>query len=407
MAEPSQITKPSSSHSSNTSLLRGGPTKPDNPFIFPRGDVSIKVKVDGGIIVGKVVSGAMSLAIWDMFLHPPWHSEDDSPVTNIDFSEDDSDALLILLRIVHFQNKLVPTSFQGSILPLYNLAHLCEEYDCHHLVWLFLNGWRKRLLDTALPLYAGDTRRKAYIAWAFGWADIFLDLGLTLVKKGRVQENGTLEDDEGILPDKLLESIQAVRESTLEKLLSIPYKHLRTLASTKKSNCNDDRCNAKLHENLVSALQERNLWPKKKPRDILDSISFIAGLIEDLEVEYPELPKKDKLGDNAECITLIHYKCDIDYGYDARRIMDRIPDPALECHFRHMKLRSGTSFSEEVDAAPIDSSKDSSEDVVFLHSKSRRQSGGVRKNPMRHKHKLCSRCQIRHAASLSCSLYRP
>ena len=67
-----------------------------------------------------------------------------------------------------------------------------------------LEGWSKRLIDKSIPLYAGDTRRKAYITWAFGFEDIFRELGQTLVKKCRVQENATLEDDAGILPDKLL-----------------------------------------------------------------------------------------------------------------------------------------------------------------------------------------------------------
>ncbi|PVH77249.1 hypothetical protein DL98DRAFT_591496 [Cadophora sp. DSE1049] len=282
MAEPSPTTEPSSSRSSDISLLRSGPSKPSNPFTFPRGDITIKVTVDGEILAGKVVSGAMSLAspVWDMFLHPPWAGEGDSPVTEIDFSEDDSEALLILLRIVHFQTKLVPTSFSGSILPLYNLGHLCEEYDCHHIVQFLLKGWCKWLTDINLRLYAGDTRRKAYIAWAFGSIDVFRDLGKTLVRKCRVQENGTLEDDERILPDKLLGSIQAAREATLKMLLNIPYKLLTKSESSNQACCRDDRCNTQLHDNIVSALEKCNLWPKKKPRDILDSVATIAELID-------------------------------------------------------------------------------------------------------------------------------
>lgn len=129
--------------------------------------------------------------VWNKFLYPPWSSEGDDPVKELDFSEDDGEALLVLLRIVHFQFAKVPTSFKGSILPLYNIALLCEQYDCVHLTKFVVQGWCSRLSDTSLPLYAGDTRRKAYIAWAFGSVDIFLGLAKTLVLKCRIQANGT------------------------------------------------------------------------------------------------------------------------------------------------------------------------------------------------------------------------
>lgn len=138
-----------------------------------------------------------------MFLYPPWSMEGDGPVRDLDFTEADSEALLILLRIVHFKFCSVPTAFKGSILLLYNLALLFEQYDCTHLKFL-AHGWYKRLYDTELPWNAGDARRKTYIAWAFGSVRVFRELAKELVLKTRVQANGTLEDDDSILPEKLL-----------------------------------------------------------------------------------------------------------------------------------------------------------------------------------------------------------
>ncbi|KAH6696702.1 hypothetical protein BKA61DRAFT_682913 [Leptodontidium sp. MPI-SDFR-AT-0119] len=383
MAEPTSMTEPSSSQTSDRLLLRGGMPTQKNPFNFDGGDITINAIFNGKAMKGKVVSGSMASAssVWNKFLYPPWSSEGDDPVKELDFSEDDGEALLVLLRIVHFQFAKVPTSFKGSILPLYNIALLCEQYDCVHLTKFVVQGWCSRLSDTSLPLYAGDTRRKAYIAWAFGSVDIFLGLAKTLVLK--------------------CQSVQKIRDTTLKKLLAIPYNQ-----ATKSS--------------LVSELGKRNLWPRKKTGDIVDSVTTIAGLVGDLDVSYPSYEGTMSRAYPWSYVD-VHLKCTVDYKKEVAKILDHIPDPTLDCHIRHMQLRNGSVTAQELAASAKSGLAD---DLTFLHSTPvRKELKGYpssslvkpkKRVPTKKKHSPpeistsngCPRCSTRHGQVIACRVNR-
>lgn len=72
-------------------------------FNFLSGNITIKIKKNDKIGIGMVSSKAMISAspIWEHFIFPPWFKPEDPPVPMIDFTEDDADALLILLQIEH------------------------------------------------------------------------------------------------------------------------------------------------------------------------------------------------------------------------------------------------------------------------------------------------------------------
>ena len=122
-------------------------------------------------------------AQWKKFLYPPWNvlpsSSEDSeptakrrkivaPVDELDFSEDDGDTLLILLKICHL--KFIGISTYLSILQLAQVALLCDRYDCASLVKPWLELWLS--IDLFLdPVVWGDY--SLFIAWVFGKIDIF------------------------------------------------------------------------------------------------------------------------------------------------------------------------------------------------------------------------------------------
>jgi hypothetical protein len=54
------------------------------------------------------------------------------PAEQLDFAEDPAEALLILLNITHFRFNGVPSAF--GLRTLSELATLCDQYDCVHLV---------------------------------------------------------------------------------------------------------------------------------------------------------------------------------------------------------------------------------------------------------------------------------
>jgi len=54
------------------------------------------------------------------------------PMEELDFTDDPADALLILLRIAHFQFTTIPTSRPLNALSV--VAIVCDQYDCIFLV---------------------------------------------------------------------------------------------------------------------------------------------------------------------------------------------------------------------------------------------------------------------------------
>ena len=91
-----------------------------------------------------VSSHAMSLAspVWRKILHPPFETlpssdaSDDDEQDDIDFTDDDGEALLLLLNIAHLQFSKIPhyLTFETVV----QVAVLCDKYDCVGLIkpWL-------------------------------------------------------------------------------------------------------------------------------------------------------------------------------------------------------------------------------------------------------------------------------
>jgi hypothetical protein len=57
----------------------------------------------------------------------------------INFGEDESSALMILLQIAHLHFDSVPSSLDYHTL--LNIALLCDQYDCAKLVKPWLSQW--------------------------------------------------------------------------------------------------------------------------------------------------------------------------------------------------------------------------------------------------------------------------
>ena len=85
----------------------------DNPFLLHGGNVQIRVKHSDQQILGVVVSQAMVLAspVWKNFVISPGLGE---KVEELDFTDDDGTALLILLRIVHLKFDEIPRRLRDT-----------------------------------------------------------------------------------------------------------------------------------------------------------------------------------------------------------------------------------------------------------------------------------------------------
>jgi hypothetical protein len=155
----------------------------EDAFTFAPGDIRLIVtnSKTKEKIVGTVCSESMVLAspVWKKFLFPPWEQTPSADPKQINCSEDNAEALLVLLNIVHLKFDVVP-----KILPyqlLYNLAILIDQYQCLKLVHPWLESW---LQDEESQSMVDGQEGWLFIAWVFGREAIFEQLARKLLKQG-------------------------------------------------------------------------------------------------------------------------------------------------------------------------------------------------------------------------------
>lgn len=119
----------------------------------------------------------------------------------LDFREDDADALLLLLRIAHLDFISVKT--QLSIAGLYNLAILCDKYDCVHLIKPWVDEWSLWAVRGARLQVGGELlSKRLFIAWYFGRIEDFRTSASMLLMQSGTDKNGQLLDLEGeVIPE--------------------------------------------------------------------------------------------------------------------------------------------------------------------------------------------------------------
>ncbi|KAL2070200.1 hypothetical protein VTL71DRAFT_13226 [Oculimacula yallundae] len=321
----------------------------DHLFTFPRGDVDIKVTYKDREIKGKVNGQALIMAspVWQKFVSPPWKTVGEPKITAIDFSGDDGAALLILLRISHLQLFHIPKIV--DLMTAYNIAVLCEQYDCVHLLSPWIEEWLKALKSSRehSSIHAAQ-ERKAYIYWAFGDLREFRSSALSMVKNTRMLplSQNELSLCRDILPERLYENIKTIRESTLQKLLNLPYteidKYFRNFVCpmVRPPICevSNRSCDIHVYGSLTLELGGLGLWPQKSAKAVWESVQFVENYLTQFSI--PRFPQQShELDDHEACGGM-------SYDHDVSNIMSNIEDPTEECHIRHMKLRKGATIPE-------------------------------------------------------------
>ncbi|KAF7882399.1 uncharacterized protein EAF02_005762 [Botrytis sinoallii] len=112
--------------------------------------------------------------------------EEPFPDIELDFTDDNPEALLILLRIAHLKFSKIPSQLPYEVL--YNIAVICDQYDYRSLVKPWIQGWLK---DEANEAYLPHREGWLWIAYYFGRKEKFyhmmkiLALQLTIGDDGR------------------------------------------------------------------------------------------------------------------------------------------------------------------------------------------------------------------------------
>lgn len=191
----------------------------------------------------------------------------------------------------------------------FGMAHLCELYQCVHLVLPWLDGW---LADGLKECREAGKEEYLFIAWALGKATLFsacanhianelyLVDGIPAVNQGYVRY---LDEIEGIPPktigkfesvsygmlcSQLLESILEARQKKLQRLLDIPYNGAREILSSRPvSKClaKGKNCDSIIYGSLILALSDIELWPEKRTHKVDTSIRRISTQLACLDVQ--------------------------------------------------------------------------------------------------------------------------
>lgn len=102
------------------------PSPPE--FTFNPADTRLKITYKDRLAYANVSSGAMAQvsSVWKNI---------------VDFTQDDADALLILLSITHLRFDDVLIDQRPPRKVLINLAIFCQEYRCQELLWPWIGSW--------------------------------------------------------------------------------------------------------------------------------------------------------------------------------------------------------------------------------------------------------------------------
>lgn len=163
----------------------------DKLVIAPSGDLTLRVTnegVDDRYIL--VFSQAMRSAspVWATLLDPSSSFKEGSDENHEITLEDAYDALVILLNIAHLRFQMVPKVLDFQLL--LRVAVLLDKYSCVTLVLPWMGRWTHSLkADIKKP----GNEEWLFIAWVFGYEEIFTDLSRELVFESNVSESGRLE----------------------------------------------------------------------------------------------------------------------------------------------------------------------------------------------------------------------
>ncbi|KAE9371889.1 hypothetical protein N431DRAFT_492163 [Stipitochalara longipes BDJ] len=321
-----------------------GPLKDD--FIFEYGDLTVKFKLDGEEKMGKVSTSAMAMAspVWKKFIYPPFPQieSDESagtlPIKELDFTEDDATALLVLLRVAHLRFKQIPASPSYELLV--KLAVLCDQYDCVDLVRPWFHTW---FWGEAFEALKDGQEGWLFIAWVFG-REITLDsLALKLVKELSLDKYGKanfgIKDIDSLpIPQSLIENILKVRIATIDQLLELPYNCIGRYEMRKIATCKErlhkDTCDAISYGCILKGVENADLWPRLKAQDVHVSVSQLASTIKSFKILC--------LQNHSECLGINDMKS------SATRILSGIESPLLESHRQLLKARNQENHEARV-----------------------------------------------------------
>ncbi|KAE8447182.1 hypothetical protein EG329_011013 [Mollisiaceae sp. DMI_Dod_QoI] len=251
-------------------------TQPDDipsppEFKFTPSDVRLKITYNGSPAYAHVSSHAMSLAseVWRNFLFPPWdtnaiqfneHKNKDKyrgarnvgnedslaglqkPVEELDFTEDNAEALLVVLCAAHLKYTDIPRARAIPRNLLVELAIFCNKYVCTSIVEPWIEGWVTKQWEgwnNIIPVEKDHRYEEvveecqAMMFVTFVFRD---ELVSDYFKKGAEwlyiwSRNNSLPDlpANWLMPSDIMENIDEARVEAIGSIIPLLYEHLEFL----------------------------------------------------------------------------------------------------------------------------------------------------------------------------------
>ncbi|KAM0812639.1 hypothetical protein AB5N19_12630 [Seiridium cardinale] len=184
----------------------------------------------------------------------------------------DTEAMLILMNIIHGRARKVPRSIDLEMLA--KIATLVDYYDCHEVVILYAECWIREL-DTELPNdYGRDLVLWLWISWVFGREIIFE----TMTRIATLECRGPLQTLGLPIPQHIVETLDQQRQEVIGQIISglgylVSYFH-------KREKCTFE-CSSILLGALSKHLRVEHLLSLKTKRPFLGySIAATTAIVQ-------------------------------------------------------------------------------------------------------------------------------
>ncbi|KAF2804007.1 uncharacterized protein BDZ99DRAFT_452478 [Mytilinidion resinicola] len=215
-----------------------------------------------------VCRGALCLAspVWNAMLSDKWAERSEKEV---EFPDDNPEALLIVLGIAHLRFKERPKVLLYR--QLVELAVICDKYDTVAVIRPFLQEW----IGFEEMKVGPGMEEWIFVAWTFGIKDKFIRGVQDLVRDTSADSQGRLilkhlygaelnvHPVSLRLPLDLLDCISQARQESITKLMNLAFGHLERSVSTKECVLGSQTCIGNTIGHLLKGLHGAGIWPNR------------------------------------------------------------------------------------------------------------------------------------------------
>ncbi|KAK2873447.1 hypothetical protein FQN49_002370 [Arthroderma sp. PD_2] len=187
----------------------------------------------------------------------------------IPLPDDDPDAFLIILNIIHGHLRQVPLEVDLHMLT--QLAILVDKYELHERIEMFASFWFRNLKPTIPEHCIDNISSWICICWVFNESEEFKRVTRLVLRQGR----GELRLGELPIPSVVVDAINNRREDALSRIISALLDHLNDYLENE--HCSFE-CDALMVGALTKRLRTFNILPDRpKPPYVglnLEDVSY-------------------------------------------------------------------------------------------------------------------------------------